>query len=561
MLATRFPLYDVRNIKIEAVGSSFEGLSFPELQSLSTGEKKLFDEVDINVCLGSITAIETSPDVEHGKTHHKKKKGSRTFPEGPIRVEIIQSDQPGYVYVKVPTVNPPMSYHMMSIGEKEAQTYLSPIDILKEFKLFCEYSAHVHSRIAQRENFLQLVQLHVRANFPAICLVAKIHEFIMQFDLAVAIPCRQWPSVCRDWITRKRPSGWPPRHLIDDIVGIGCRLLPRSPKGSVTSLEWRISFGEAERVLADDLTREQKLCYILFKQVSKQFLTQPLLTGLKSYHLKNIFFWALEEVPRGEWSEDKICERVIDLLHRLNWCLLRHKCPGYFIPQRNLFAEISGDLLFAVHQRLQAAILHIPSILNRDISIAFLPQRKSRRTPNSEMMKSVFELKRRLQDSIHWERLVPEKQMQMAIGLLRDNMEAMIAKWHQVDDHLESEYFNHNLRLAIDTILCGDFVTSMRDYRWDLVGITPLTKGDYFNQSSIDLAAIDSLETFHKILVESSRTEFNEMGTSSLASANLSQFLTVGDDPMHSIAVREVEKLLDEHLLALAFVSAVIKQL
>ena len=54
-----------------------------------------------------------------------------------------------------------------------------------------------------------------------------------EIDMVFAVPYQvKWPTVAKEWLTRKRLSGWPVQNLIKKIKEDGCTLIP---KGSVSS--------------------------------------------------------------------------------------------------------------------------------------------------------------------------------------------------------------------------------------------------------------------------------------------------------------------------------------
>ena len=46
-------------------------------------------------------------------------------------------------------------------------------------------------------------------------------------DMVFAVPYPlPWPDIAKEWITRKRRSGWPSQNLVNDVVADGCTLVP-----------------------------------------------------------------------------------------------------------------------------------------------------------------------------------------------------------------------------------------------------------------------------------------------------------------------------------------------
>ena len=130
-------------------------------------------------------------------------------------------------------------------------------------------------------------------------------KLTLETDQVLAFPCVSWPREAEGWQLRKRHSGWPSESLISDIIADGCLIVPvpydKSPEEET---EWRFSFSWAESKLALSLTDTQRQCYLLLKCLLQDSLALPKV--LKSYHLKNILFWACEDIPATQWTHDNL---------------------------------------------------------------------------------------------------------------------------------------------------------------------------------------------------------------------------------------------------------------
>lgn len=177
------------------------------------------------------------------------------------------------------------------------------------------------------------------------------------FDMALCLALSHWPSVANNWITRHRPGCWPSLELVSSIVNEECALVPVSPLGSQTGLEWRISFSLCETKLAQSLSDCQKGCYLTVKAIWRHYLKHPTKRGLQSYHLKTAMFWACEETPPRDWTRDKATMGVLRVLQKLYCFLVNMTCPHYFIPEHNLFEHIEKEVLLTTLQRVTIAIV------------------------------------------------------------------------------------------------------------------------------------------------------------------------------------------------------------
>lgn len=129
---------------------------------------------------------------------------------------------------------------------------------------------------------------------------------------------------------------------IDKKAQGGCHLVPVCDKCSEdASLQWRISFAEAERYLVHSFSHIQYKVYILLKYscVLKQTLKEQLamMTFLYSYFMKTTMFYALENSSQMFWQDKNffhcfwLCFKIL-----IAW-VRAGVCPNYFFPGNNMF--------------------------------------------------------------------------------------------------------------------------------------------------------------------------------------------------------------------------------
>lgn len=182
-------------------------------------------------------------------------------------------------------------------------------------------------------------------------------------DHVPAVKCSTWPSAAWEFTVRERPSGWPPKNVIQEIVAKGCHVVPKSTKPTPQTklkqafhcylntddyIDWRLSFSLAEKILVSNLNSTQVKCYMLLKILDGE-LTRVLFREkeregtlpddpfyLSSYHLKTTFFWVCEEIPLEDWSEDNLGACLLKVVEKLVLFLEKTTIPNYFIPSSNL---------------------------------------------------------------------------------------------------------------------------------------------------------------------------------------------------------------------------------
>ena len=203
-------------------------------------------------------------------------------------------------------------------------------------------------------------------------------ESSLQFDCSLAVRCQEWPVVANEFKERKRMSGFPSKELLKKVISLGCLVVPKYPDESKTMLEWRLSFCLIEREVMLSLTDDQRRCYLLFKAIWRQFLCPPIGKALQSYHLKNVFLWECENVPRNDWTDATLVARIMGLLQRLQHNLFTGHCPHYVLPVNNLFKDIDEGVLFYAGMRVQTCIFQSDVVWIENDSLLALPPHRTR---------------------------------------------------------------------------------------------------------------------------------------------------------------------------------------
>lgn len=166
-------------------------------------------------------------------------------------------------------------------------------------------------------------------------------------DHVPALRLEFWPSQAAAWITRARR--WPQQTIVEQIVGRGCHLVPRSSEGGDAHSEWRYSFSKAEVIITKLRTAQQQLVYFLFKLYFYRYL-KPLSPAeddgkrLFSYLCKTTMLWQCERFPPEDDVWKTLCRGVDALLASLQRSLRRRRLWNYFLPEINLVENIDETL-------------------------------------------------------------------------------------------------------------------------------------------------------------------------------------------------------------------------
>ena len=95
-------------------------------------------------------------------------------------------------------------------------------------------------------------------------------EFLGDFTPAFHVP--KWPEFAADWLHRQRL--WPCNEVVTEIASKGCHVVPIGNEvgDSANRLDWRLSFSQAEGILADNLPQNARKVYLIAKAIFKENL-------------------------------------------------------------------------------------------------------------------------------------------------------------------------------------------------------------------------------------------------------------------------------------------------
>jgi len=292
--------------------------------------------------------------------------------------EVIDSHQPGYVYLKPScilrkTVNGRYeSSHLTTTTENiRAPRYLlrhtDKRETLDAINLFpkvmkmntqnstlhdiASLATHAHGPAIQRQIECKSAQELAHCGIPQ-HFIPYVYKYISFFnlDLVKCVRCPLWPPQAADWPSRLRYHGWPNQTTIDKIVNNGCDLVgavhTRCRQDEwMNNHHWRLSFSRAEVTLLNSWTPVQQIVYHMLRFVLKREVLSktddsdhglPTLT-ISNYHIKTLMLWECEQKPQSWWSaKSSLIKLCSSLLHkRSDWVDDKH-CQNYFISNCNL---------------------------------------------------------------------------------------------------------------------------------------------------------------------------------------------------------------------------------
>ena len=182
------------------------------------------------------------------------------------------------------------------------------------------------------------------------------------FDYIPALLCEGKHPALAAFLQRKRL--WPGYDTLYEMRSdIPILLVCTGPKNSPhRDLEFRLSWSLYEVIMAKNLPLWVRQAFVAFKYVMKKEMTERRGSVerndgrcmISSYHLKNVFFWTLEEEPAALQSTSSF-ELFLLLLEKISGYLKSHVCriPLYFLPDCNLLENIPVSELELAREALK----------------------------------------------------------------------------------------------------------------------------------------------------------------------------------------------------------------
>ena len=174
-------------------------------------------------------------------------------------------------------------------------------------------------------------------------------------DMVFAVPYPlPWPDIAKEWVTRKRPSGWPSQKLVNDVVADGCTLVPKGSTGSaLEDYEWRISFTGELRLARSLSLVQRQILHILKALVSEQqhdlemkAIGIDLTAKIESFQFLNLIFRECEILDEHEWDSKNIAQMLFHVIDTYLEHFEQGHLSHYLIKTRNIlekFRDISAE--------------------------------------------------------------------------------------------------------------------------------------------------------------------------------------------------------------------------
>lgn len=186
--------------------------------------------------------------------------------------------------------------------------------------------------------------------------LSQIH---MKTDNVFALYCQEWPDFVRE--VRFKNSKWPRGKALQQLVRAGCHVVPIGKRNSLTkSLEWRLSFSSAEKIMMHSLINSTQLyTYNMLKLLLSHLMKEYKVADevLCTYYIKTVFFFVIEEEPECLWQESTLLDCIHLVISRLCNCLRNHLLPNFFVPENNMIQHLPFQSCSKVADLIQTRIL------------------------------------------------------------------------------------------------------------------------------------------------------------------------------------------------------------
>ena len=196
----------------------------------------------------------------------------------------------------------------------------------------------------------------------------------VQYEIIPAV-LNPWSDLS-EWMRRNRPMvidrqtttiyQWPTENMIDEIHKLHSVVIPRGfiPKRGTNpegSLEWEISYPNAEKYMMTRMSHAQMKCFLFMVVMFKTFI-EPLTrdNGIQIDHFRTLMFHECEKNFR-DWVENRLGSKLMAVLKNFTNDLGRQHLRDYFIESKNVFENIPSRFLIKAHEKLHS-ILEMPVV-------------------------------------------------------------------------------------------------------------------------------------------------------------------------------------------------------
>ncbi|XP_045157185.1 uncharacterized protein LOC123523589 [Mercenaria mercenaria] len=177
-----------------------------------------------------------------------------------------------------------------------------------------------------------------------------LSDDLVRQDFVLALKCRNSETLMQEYLGRERV--WPCNERLKIMTEtIPCTVVTSVHHNSLDpTIEFRLSFAQAERFLIRNMSTYQFVVYVFLKQIKPALEAHVCGTDvIRSYYIKTVLLWACENISQTEWSERFFLRNCLWCLKMLKLCYKHGVLPSLFVPQNNLLEQFDKQILAMAH--------------------------------------------------------------------------------------------------------------------------------------------------------------------------------------------------------------------
>ena len=188
-----------------------------------------------------------------------------------------------------------------------------------------------------------------------VCLKLSFPEnpdLVYRVGLLLAFNVSDFPNI----IDMNKNRKWPDSEGKAKFIKGGTHLMAVPSK--VKNHAWAVSFLKTRKILLSHCEDTATSILLALQVINKTALSKRNCSGLLlPVHFIMILFWVHESYrDRLEWKQDKLSQRLLDVLIALKRCLEKKICPDFFFPKLNYFETLDDTNVFHLLQNVNEVL-------------------------------------------------------------------------------------------------------------------------------------------------------------------------------------------------------------
>lgn len=190
----------------------------------------------------------------------------------------------------------------------------------------------------------------VARNGTAVTVVLAVGRSRLLYDIVPVVSFKGWPAVAQNWLMENH--FWDGKITEEEVIS-GFYLVPACSRHGRRDNEWRLAFSRSEVQLKKCISVHLIQAYQAYKAIIVKLLSRP--RAISPYHLRSLMLWACDRLPSSFLAQpDNAAHFLLGLLDDLAHCLVNRSCPNYFLPQCNMFDDLSDATVLLLACRLSS---------------------------------------------------------------------------------------------------------------------------------------------------------------------------------------------------------------